>query len=148
MRNIRTTYCPIARDDVFYMCKHKMEGEKIAQIPAVPQHNLELISFINIQGSNTIPGYIDHTIRMPQEIKYESPDIKPLVEITNPETVSCYICSTCGKSCSSAGSLRLHELRHTGIKPHKCTFKGCDKAFLEKGNLKTHMRTHTGEKPY
>merc|ERR1712172_245535 len=38
--------------------------------------------------------------------------------------------------------------RHTGEKPHRCTFENCPKAYSRLENLKTHLRSHTGEKPY
>lgn len=37
---------------------------------------------------------------------------------------------------------------HSGEKPNRCTFPGCNKAFSRLENLKIHMRSHTGEKPY
>jgi uncharacterized Zn-finger protein len=33
-------------------------------------------------------------------------------------------------------------MTHTGEKPHKCTYPGCNKRFSEKGNMKTHFKTH------
>ncbi|XP_056653756.1 zinc finger protein GLI1 isoform X2 [Monodelphis domestica] len=44
--------------------------------------------------------------------------------------------------------LVVHMRRHTGEKPHKCTFEGCRKSYSRLENLKTHLRSHTGEKPY
>uniref|UniRef100_A0A4W5Q7U3 GLIS family zinc finger 3 n=1 Tax=Hucho hucho TaxID=62062 RepID=A0A4W5Q7U3_9TELE len=44
--------------------------------------------------------------------------------------------------------LLIHMRVHSGEKPNKCTFEGCQKAFSRLENLKIHQRSHTGEKPY
>ncbi|GAB1606644.1 zinc finger protein GLIS3-like [Argonauta hians] len=44
--------------------------------------------------------------------------------------------------------LLIHMRVHSGEKPNKCTYEGCNKAFSRLENLKIHLRSHTGEKPY
>ncbi|XP_061648699.1 zinc finger protein GLI2a isoform X2 [Phyllopteryx taeniolatus] len=57
-------------------------------------------------------------------------------------------CSRGQKPFKAQYMLVVHMRRHTGEKPHKCTFEGCAKAYSRLENLKTHLRSHTGEKPY
>ncbi|XP_051869081.1 zinc finger protein GLI2a isoform X3 [Pristis pectinata] len=57
-------------------------------------------------------------------------------------------CSREQKPFKAQYMLVVHMRRHTGEKPHKCTFEGCNKAYSRLENLKTHLRSHTGEKPY
>ncbi|GAB0092083.1 Transcriptional activator cubitus interruptus [Sergentomyia squamirostris] len=57
-------------------------------------------------------------------------------------------CSRNEKPFKAQYMLVVHMRRHTGEKPHKCTFEGCFKAYSRLENLKTHLRSHTGEKPY
>ncbi|KAH8402554.1 hypothetical protein KR009_010643, partial [Drosophila setifemur] len=57
-------------------------------------------------------------------------------------------CSRGEKPFKAQYMLVVHMRRHTGEKPHKCTFEGCNKAYSRLENLKTHLRSHTGEKPY
>lgn len=44
--------------------------------------------------------------------------------------------------------LLIHMRIHSGEKPNKCSYPGCNKAFSRLENLKIHMRSHTGERPY
>ncbi|XP_018335332.1 zinc finger protein 391 isoform X23 [Agrilus planipennis] len=58
-----------------------------------------------------------------------------------------HICSDCGKGFGTRNTLRVHKLLHTKEKPHMCHM--CEKRFTQRNSLVAHMRSmHTGEKPY
>lgn len=59
-----------------------------------------------------------------------------------------YKCSHdgCSKAMHSLGSLKTHELIHTGTLSHGCRF--CEKRFRTQGQVKVHERSHSGDKPF
>lgn len=56
------------------------------------------------------------------------------------------VCKKCKKIFLHASSLKIHMMRHNGIKNHKCHI--CAKAFTTSHSLKTHILLHTGEKKF
>ena len=51
----------------------------------------------------------------------------------------------CKKNFRNTTNFNTHLLKHTGVKPHKCS---CDKSYFELSKIKRHEVTHTGAKPY
>ncbi|KAJ8880786.1 hypothetical protein PR048_017257 [Dryococelus australis] len=54
--------------------------------------------------------------------------------------------SVCGKSFAQQGNLKIHEMLHTGAKPHVCCV--CGRRFALRGNLKDHLNIHSCEKRF
>ncbi|KAH8258135.1 hypothetical protein KR038_006443, partial [Drosophila bunnanda] len=58
-----------------------------------------------------------------------------------------YPCQFCEMTFANTSVRTRHErVRHTNIKPFKCT--ECDKSFAMSGKLREHMLTHTGERAF
>ncbi|XP_055715559.1 protein snail [Phlebotomus papatasi] len=72
------------------------------------------------------------------------------VELRRGEEFSCFWigCPRRFKPFNARYKLLIHMRVHSGEKPNKCPFSGCNKAFSRLENLKIHQRSHTGEKPY
>ena len=51
-----------------------------------------------------------------------------------------YPCGVCGKLFNMPGTRSTHMKRHSGVKPHSCSF--CGKAFFTKGDCRRHENTH------
>ncbi|NXV74288.1 ZBT11 protein, partial [Atlantisia rogersi] len=57
-----------------------------------------------------------------------------------------FICDICGRTLPKLYSLRIHMLKHTGVKPHAC--KVCGKTFTYKHGLKMHLALHEVQKQF
>ncbi|PVV00863.1 hypothetical protein BB560_004735 [Smittium megazygosporum] len=89
-------------------------------------------------------------ILIPLKSKSESciPKLEPNLtnlsnSLSNEQLVSKeYSCSFCDKVYRKPSKLQEHIRSHTGERPFKCTFPGCDKTFIRQSHLSVHNRTH------
>ncbi|AMD19771.1 HCL380Cp [Eremothecium sinecaudum] len=51
-------------------------------------------------------------------------------------------CKVCGRECRRPSTLKTHMLTHTGQRPFRCRFPGCNKSFNVRSNMLRHERLH------
>jgi uncharacterized Zn-finger protein len=57
--------------------------------------------------------------------------------------------SDCSYSSKSLRALKIHQMRHSGEKPFRCQWNGCESAFVTNFELKEHHKCiHSNERPF
>jgi uncharacterized Zn-finger protein len=56
------------------------------------------------------------------------------------------MCKECGKEFNEKGNLKIHERIHSGERPFKCNFEGCEHSFKTKAHLADHINSHKNNK--
>ncbi|XP_070798835.1 zinc finger and BTB domain-containing protein 11 [Pituophis catenifer annectens] len=89
-----------------------------------------------------------HLVRHTQknEVTVATANIEESGAATKGRTKREFICDICGRSLPKLYSLRIHMLKHTGVKPHAC--KICGKSFTYKHGLKMHLVLHEAQKQF
>ncbi|KAI9442208.1 hypothetical protein H4582DRAFT_1263657 [Lactarius indigo] len=104
--------------------------------PVQPQQ-----SYAPSSSSRTTPGGYQFPRPMATSSSGSS-TIIPSGLVTLEPTSARYACSYCGRGFTRPSSLRIHVHSHTGERPFKCTFDGCNRTFSVQSNMRRHARTH------
>ncbi|KAM4532986.1 zinc finger protein GLIS3 [Fundulus diaphanus] len=142
-------------------CKLKAQSQSAAtQAPMFPhRHGVSFLPQIPMleEEEGEVEDYSTHHCRwMDCTAVYDQKEdlvrhIEKLhVDQQKAEDFTCYWvgCPRNFKPFNARYKLLIHMRVHSGEKPNKCSFEGCNKAFSRLENLKIHLRSHTGEKPY
>ena len=87
-------------------------------------------------------------MKRPYECKYHDCDKKFTTRFSLRRHISThapakqYICVICNKKFALGQYLKEHTYIHTGQKPFKCPYEGCNKAFRQAGKLSLHKKLH------
>ncbi|XP_069500090.1 zinc finger and BTB domain-containing protein 11 [Ambystoma mexicanum] len=89
---------------------------------------------------------IRHTQRSEEPASPPPIPDEPSTDPKKSRTKRKFICDICGRTLPKLYSLRIHMLKHTGVKPHAC--KACGKTFTYKHGLKMHRILHEINKQF
>ncbi|XP_070143658.1 transcription factor Ouib isoform X2 [Drosophila kikkawai] len=81
------------------------------------------------------------------EVNPKPNDAENIPPVPRPKAREFLICDQCGHSFKNSTNLKMHKLRHSGLKDFACT--SCDQQFVNPYLLKVHIRVrHLGERPF
>jgi uncharacterized Zn-finger protein len=99
-------------------------------------------SYTPSSASRTTPVGYQYARPIATSYSGSSTTVIPSGLVTLEPTSAKYECSYCGKGFTRPSSLRIHVHSHTGERPFKCTFEGCNRTFSVQSNMRRHARTH------
>ncbi|KAM8707073.1 hypothetical protein ACLKA7_011215 [Drosophila subpalustris] len=122
-----------------------VENDEVFVTPAESEHKSE-----NAETVPLICRWTGCDMEFPQQQIFVEHIEKCHVDVRKGEDFSCFWldCPRRYKPFNARYKLLIHMRVHSGEKPNKCPFPGCNKAFSRLENLKIHQRSHTGERPY
>ncbi|XP_055298179.1 zinc finger protein 600-like [Sitodiplosis mosellana] len=82
-----------------------------------------------------------------QQYETESHQLPQQNMNTEQSNILQYVCKTCGKAFKTRALLGYHNYIHTGQKPYKCKFNGCEKYFRCFRMRNQHYKTHFNLEP-
>ncbi|KAF8274509.1 hypothetical protein EI94DRAFT_1794285 [Lactarius quietus] len=103
----------------------------------VPPHQ----SFTPSSAPRATPGGYQYA--RPMATSYSGSSVMPSGLVALEPSSAKYECTYCGKGFTRPSSLRIHVHSHTGERPFKCTFEGCNRTFSVQSNMRRHARTHS-----
>ncbi|KAM8930614.1 zinc finger protein GLIS1 [Pelodytes ibericus] len=105
---------------------------------------------LGVVGRKQLCRWIDCTAFYEQQEELVRHIEKTHIDQRTGEDFTCFWtgCARRYKPFNARYKLLIHMRVHSGEKPNKCMFEGCNKAFSRLENLKIHLRSHTGERPY
>ncbi|KAI4898307.1 hypothetical protein NFI96_033512 [Prochilodus magdalenae] len=140
---------------LYHRRQHRERGEGLS-VTATQSTNPVSGSLNKITGDtgqSQAPALIpnEQVVSVPESAQASSPlptSSNQTSSTTSPatENSSRAPCPTCGQVFKRRCHMRVHMLRHSGQKPHRCEV--CHKTFAHKSNLGRHCQTHMTRKPH
>uniref|UniRef100_A0A667IKA1 Zinc finger and BTB domain-containing protein 11 n=1 Tax=Lynx canadensis TaxID=61383 RepID=A0A667IKA1_LYNCA len=132
-----------------YIRLHKGMEKKLQKRKAIPKSAVQQLCKKQFQYSASLRAHLIRHTRKDAPTSSSSNSTSNEASGTSSEkgrTKREFICSICGRTLPKLYSLRIHMLKHTGVKPHACQV--CGKTFIYKHGLKLHQSLHQSQKQF
>ncbi|KAH8409778.1 hypothetical protein KR222_007138, partial [Zaprionus bogoriensis] len=127
-------------------------AKKNSKGSAVPNENIKHRKIVRVQSRKAAKAQpatedLERTSETEQEIHSLSADQQSNKKIKRAPTAKTYVCDKCGRCFADSSNLKVHLLRHSGVKHFEC--QECSAKYFTQHLLNLHIRVrHQGEMPY
>ncbi|XP_054166660.1 zinc finger protein 235-like [Oppia nitens] len=110
-------------------------GQRINEIIFVPQMELEVIEYNNNNNNGTHNESLSYTNSTSNDSNSHNRNGN------NSANKAQIACDICGKNFSKQ-YIQSHRRSHTGVKPYKCSYTGCERTFTQSSSRNYHEKTY------